>query len=62
MGNAHRSRPRAKPCPTGCIYCAKRPKEGPPGHRQKNYDNQRGHRTNPTRKKKGRRRPSANAN
>ncbi len=42
MGNAHASRHRrglGKPCPTGCLYCAMRPKEGLPGKRRKNYAN-----------------------
>ena len=42
MGNAHAWRHRhglGHPCPTGCIYCQMRPKEGDPGERRKNYAN-----------------------
>lgn len=42
MGNAHAWRHRTgrgNPCPTGCLYCKMRPKEGEPGERHKNYAN-----------------------
>jgi len=42
MGNAHAWRHRhgrGKTCPTGCLYCLMRPKEGEPGSRRKNYSN-----------------------
>ena len=45
-GNAHRNRPRSKPCVEGCIYCKTRPKFG-------NYANKTGNRHNPSSKKGG---------
>jgi len=41
-GNAHAWRHRhglGKPCPTGCVYCAMRPKSGEPGSRVRHYIN-----------------------
>lgn len=51
MGNAHAWRHRngrGNPCPTGCIYCKNRPKDGL-------YSNKNGHRRNTRRKKKTKR-------
>jgi hypothetical protein len=51
MGNAHAWRHRSGrglPCPTGCIYCKNRPKDGL-------YSNKNGHRRNTRRKKKTKR-------
>ena len=46
-GNAHRSRPRSKPCSADCIYCKSRPKFG-------EYKNKTGNRHNPARGKRAR--------
>lgn len=46
MANAHAWRHRngrGRPCPTGCIYCKLRPKDG---KGDKNYRNKNGHRHN----------------
>lgn len=47
-GNAHRSRPRSKPCSEHCVFCKARPKFG-------NYRNSNGNRHNPAAKKRGKR-------
>lgn len=53
-GNAHRSRHGNVP---GCVYCKMRPKEA---RRLHVYRNSNGHRRNPTRKRRGRRRKTTN--
>ena len=45
-GNAHRNRRKGK-CPAGCKYCNDRPKVG-------KYSNKNGHRRNPARGKRNR--------
>lgn len=51
MANAHAWRHRngyGNACPTGCMYCKNRPKDGL-------YTNQNGHRRNPAAKRRGKR-------
>jgi len=52
-GNAHRSRPRNKPCDSSCVYCKNRPSEA----RAKGirFRNKNGHRHNPAANKKQKR-------
>lgn len=48
-GNAHRNRHRSRPCATDCMYCKGRPSV-------LGYSNKNGHRRNPARGKRQRKR------